>query len=181
LRAYRGRFRLTETPKPSLKVIRIFLMLRPPYLPLVALATALLPWTSAGAQIADVPLANANGDFLSTRLPGNRTAYPQRQWVVVERDPAGLNCRDERGQVVALLAYGAVVDSDLKGDGTEAIVVMAGRPWLRLLAHPFDLRQDLRPQAQRVHLVSCRVRANAAYLAPLNPDTLQPLGEQGGR
>jgi hypothetical protein len=54
-------------------------MLRPPYLPLVALATALLHWTSAGAQIADVPLANANGDFVSSRLPGNRTAYPQRQ------------------------------------------------------------------------------------------------------
>jgi len=93
-------------------------MLRLPCLSLVALATALLPWTSVRAQIADVPLANANGDFISSRLPGNRTAYPQRQWLVVDRDPAGLNCRDERGQVVALLAYGAVVDSDLKADGT---------------------------------------------------------------
>jgi hypothetical protein len=156
-------------------------MLRPPYLPLVALATALLPWTSVRAQIADVPLANANGDFLSSRLPGNRTAYPQRQWLVVDRDPAGLNCRDARGQVLALLAYGAVVDSDLKGDGTEAIVVMAGRPWLQLLAHPFDLRQDLRPQGQRLRPVACRVQANAAFIAPLNPDTLQPLGDQGGR
>jgi hypothetical protein len=156
-------------------------MFRPSYLPLVALVTALLSWTSARAQIAAVPLANANGDFLSTRLPGNRSAYPQRQWVVVERDPAGLNCRDERGQVVALLAYGAVVDSDLKGDGTEAIVVMAGRPWLQLRAHPFDLRQDLRPQGQRVLPVACRVRAHAAFLAPLNPDTLQPVGEQAGR
>jgi hypothetical protein len=128
-----------------------------------------------------VPLANANGDFLSTRLPGNRSAYPQRQWVVVERDPAGLNCRDGRGQVLALLAYGAVVDSDLKGDDSEAIVVMAGRPWLRLRAHPFDLRQDLRPQGQRVHPVACLVRAHAAYLAPLNPDTLPPVGELAGR
>jgi hypothetical protein len=157
------------------------LMRRPSYLPLVVLATALLPWTSAGAQIAAVPLATANGDFVSSRLPGNRNAYPQRQWLVVDRDPAGLNCRDDRGQVVALLAYGAVVDSDLKGDGTEAIVVMAGRPWLRLLAHPFDLRQDLRPQGQRLLPVACRVQANAAFIAPLNPDTVQPLGEQGGR
>ena len=84
-------------------------MVRSCCLPLVALITALVPWSSAGAQIADVPLANADGDFLSTRLPGNRTAYPQRQWLVVERDPAGLNCRDERGQVVAVLAYGSVV------------------------------------------------------------------------
>jgi hypothetical protein len=156
-------------------------MLRPSYLPLVALATALLPWTSAGAQIADVPPANANGDFISSRLPGSRSAYPQRQWLVVERDPAGLNCRDQRGQVVASLAYGAVVDSDLKGDGTEAIVVMAGRPWLQLLAHPFDLQQDLRPQGQRLQPVACRVRANGAYLAPLNPDSLQPVGQQAGR
>ena len=156
-------------------------MRRPSYLPLVVLATVLLPWTSAGAQIAAVPLANANGDFVSSRLPGNRNAYPQRQWLVVDRDPAGLNCRDERGQVVASLAYGAVVDSDLKGDGTEAIVVMAGRPWLQLLAHPFDLRQDLRPQGQRLRPVACRVQANAALIAPLNPDTVQPLGEQGGR
>jgi hypothetical protein len=156
-------------------------MVRSCCLPLVALITALLPWSSAGAQIADVPLANADGDFLSTRLPGNRTAYPQRQWLVVERDPAGLNCRDERGQVVAVLAYGSVVDSDLKGDGTEAIVVIAGRPWLRLLAHPFDLRQDLRPQGLQVHPVACRVRAQAAFLAPLNPDTVQPAGVQAGR
>ena len=156
-------------------------MLRPSYLPLIALATALLPWSSARAQIADVPLANANGDFISSRLPGNRSAYPQRQWLVVERDPAGLNCRDQGGQVLALLAYGAVVDSDLKGDGTEAIVVMAGRPWLQLLAHPFDLRQDLRPQGQRLYPVACRVRAHAALLAPINPDTLQPVAERAGR
>jgi len=25
------------------------------------------------------------------------------------------------------------------------------------------------------------VQANAALIAPLNPDTVQPLGEQGGR
>ena len=156
-------------------------MLRPPWLPLIALATALLPWGSVRAQIADVPLANANGDFLSSRLPGNRTAYPQRQWLVVDRDPAGLNCRDSRGQVLASLSYGAVVDSDLKGDGTEAIVVIAGRPWLQLLAHPFDLRQDLRPQGQRLRPVACRVQANAALIAPLNPDTLAPVAEQTGR
>jgi len=82
--------------------------------------------------------------------------------------------------VVAALAYGSVVDSDLKGDGIEAIVIMGGRPWLRLLAHPFDLRQDLRPQGQQIHPVACRVRAQAAFLAPVNPDTLQPVGEQAG-
>lgn len=144
---------------------------------LALVASVGLASISARAQMADVPLANRAGDFFSTRLPGHRSAYAQRQWLVVARDPAGLNCRNQRGQVVAVLAYGAVVDSDLNAEATEAILVVAGRPWLRLLAHPFDLRQDLRPQALRDRPVACRVRANAALVAPLNPETLAPPGE----
>jgi hypothetical protein len=121
-----------------------------------------------------VPRANSQGDFLSTRLQGNRGVYSQRQWLVVTTDSDGLNCRDAQGRVLAALAYGAVVDSDLSAPGGEAIVAVSGRPWLRLIAHPFDLRRDWRPPDQRLRPVACRVRAHTAYVAPLNPDTLDP-------
>jgi hypothetical protein len=155
-------------------------MVRPLLALLVVLAAGGLPFPAARAQVADVPAADRDGDFHSTRIAGHRGSYPQRQWLVVERDPGGLNCRDARGQVVAVLAYGAVVDSDLRGDDGEAILIVAGRPWLRLIAHPLDLREDLRPQELRLRPLACRVRAHARYVAPLNPDTLEPVRNPPG-
>ena len=137
-------------------------------------ASAVLPWGSARAQLADVPPANRQGDFYSTRLQGHRDVYSQRQWLVVTRDPEGLNCRDPQGRVVAVLAYGSVVDSDLSKAGGEGIVRVTGHPWLRLIVHPFDLLRDWRPPQEQNRVLACQVRANAAYVAPLNPDTLTP-------
>lgn len=156
-------------------------MLRPLLALLVALTSGGLCFSAALAQVADVTNANGDGDFLTTRIAGHRGPYPQRQWVVVDQDPGGLNCWDAKGHVVATLAYGAVVDSDLQGDDGEAILIVAGRPWLRLIAHPFDLRKDLRPEVLRLGPLVCRVRANAGYVAPLNPDTLDPVRDPAGR
>jgi hypothetical protein len=156
-------------------------MLRPLLALLVALPSVGLSFSAALAQVADVAHANGEGDFLTTRIAGHRGAYPQRQWLVVDQDPGGLNCWDAKGHVVATLAYGAVVDSDLQGDDGEAILIVAGRPWLRLIAHPFDLRRDLRPEILHLGPLVCRVRANASYVAPLNPDTLDPVRDPGGR
>jgi hypothetical protein len=155
-------------------------VLRPVGLLSIALALAGLPWAPGRAQRADVPRPNRDGDVLSTILAGQRGAYPQRQWLVVERDPAGLNCRDPQGRVMAVLAYGSVVDSDLIGGSAEAIVSLAGRPWLGLLAEPFDLQKDLRPRELRHRPLACRVRANASVVAPINPDTLQPVRREAG-
>jgi hypothetical protein len=155
-------------------------MLRPLLALLVALTSGGLCCSAARAQVADVVQANRDGDFLTTRIAGHRGFYPQRQWLVVDQDPDGLNCWDAQGRVVATLAYGAVVDSDPQGNDGEAILIVAERPWLRLIAHPFDLRKDLRPEALHLGLVSCKVRANAGYVAPLNPDTLDPVGAPGG-
>ena len=88
----------------------------------------LLPWLiigspgrSALAQIADVPLPNPAGEFVSTRVAGHRGPYPQRQWLVVARPPQGLNCLERNGTVVARLAYGAVVDTALPAGTLEEI------------------------------------------------------------
>ena len=75
--------------------------------------------TAAQAQMTDVPEFDPNGDFYSARVRGNRGYYAHRQWLVVEADEAGLNCRNSNGTVVLTLAYGAIVDSVF--DGGEAI------------------------------------------------------------
>jgi hypothetical protein len=154
--------------------------LRPLQLLLISLASAALPWAGVLAQRAEIPRADPRGDFFSILIQGQRDPYPQRQWLVVARDPDGLNCRDGRGRVLAVLAYGSVVDSDLSGTAGNAIVLVAGRPWLRLIVDPFDLQRDLRPPAQRNRALNCQVRANMTYVAPLNPDTLAPAGKASG-
>ncbi len=139
---------------------------------LLSLANLALAGGSVLAQRADVAIANRWGDFLSTRIQGNRDFYSQRQWLIITQEPDGLNCRDERGQVIAVLAYGSVVDSDLApGSDGEGIILVAGRPWLRLSVDRLDLHLDLRPPAQRNRPLTCRVRAHSNFVAPLNPDT----------
>lgn len=151
------------------------MVIRPVTAARLCLAALALAGASAWAQRADVALPNRWGDFASTRIQGNRGFYPQRQWLIIARDPAGLNCRDAQGRVVAVLAYGSVVDSDLPAESHgEGIVLVAGRPWLGLSVDRFDLHQDLRPPERRNRPLSCRVRAHTNLIAPLNPDTFSP-------
>lgn len=139
---------------------------------LLSLANLALAGGSVWAQRADVAIADRWGDFISTRIQGNRGFYSQRQWLIITQDPDGLNCRDQLGQVIAVLAYGSVVDSDLaQGSDGEGIILVAGRPWLRLSVNRLDLHQDLRPPLQRNRTLTCRVRAHSNFVAPLNPDT----------
>ena len=121
---------------------------------------------AAQAQMADVPRFNADGDFPSARVQGNRGTYPHWQWLVVETDEAGLNCRNAYGEIVVTLAYGAVVDSVFAGD--EAIESVNGQPWLRVKASDMDLRNVA---SGRADSYTCYVRANTQYITPINPDT----------
>ncbi|MBE9068267.1 hypothetical protein IQ260_16570 [Leptolyngbya cf. ectocarpi LEGE 11479] len=121
----------------------------------------------AQAQMANVPNFDTNGDFLSARVQGNRGTYPHWQWVVVETDAAGLNCRTANGVVAVTLAYGAVVDSVF--DTEDAIELVDGQPWLKVTANVFDLNR--RVVGERAVSYSCYVRANTQYIAPVNPDT----------
>ncbi|MEM7066544.1 MAG: hypothetical protein AAF572_25675 [Cyanobacteria bacterium P01_B01_bin.77] len=127
----------------------------------------LLITPAAQAQMADVPSFDANGDFLSARVQGNRGTYPHWQWLIVETDEAGLNCRNANGAVVVTLAYGAVVDSVFDTD--DAIDLVEGQAWLKVTANVFDLRRRVVDETAVAY--TCYVRANTQYIAPVNPDT----------
>jgi hypothetical protein len=117
---------------------------------------------AAYGQVKDVPNYDRAGDFRSTRVPGNRGPYQHLLWLVIDRDPKGLNCRDFRGSVVASLTYGTVVRTSVNTINDDGIRLIDGEAWLKVTASPGDPRQRY----------VCYIRANAAYIAPINPDTL---------
>ena len=127
----------------------------------------IFPTAAAYAQVSDVPDFDARGDFLSAKVQGNRGYYPHMQWLVVEPDEQGLNCRDASGAVVVTLAYGAVVDSAFEGN--DAIALVDGQPWLQVNAQDIDLQRRVVDEMATTY--TCYVRANRKYVAPLNPDT----------
>ncbi|MEM9264079.1 MAG: hypothetical protein AAGA46_00990 [Cyanobacteria bacterium P01_F01_bin.13] len=117
--------------------------------------------------MSDVPSFDANGNFLSARVFGNRGRYPHWQWLVIEPDKDGLNCRNENGSVVVTLAYGVIVDSVFDND--DAIELVNGRPWLKVNVSSMDLRHRVTDEVAATY--TCYVRANRKYIAPINPDT----------
>ncbi|MBT9311763.1 hypothetical protein [Leptothoe kymatousa] len=123
--------------------------------------------TTAQAQMADVPNFDENGDFITARVRGNRGTYPHRQWLVIEPDRTGLNCRNSNGDIVVTLAYGAVVDSAFHSD--DAISRINGSPWLKVNANVLDVRHIVVNEAAVNY--TCYVRANNQYITPINPDT----------
>ncbi|NEQ50873.1 MAG: hypothetical protein F6K11_12185 [Leptolyngbya sp. SIO3F4] len=123
--------------------------------------------TAVQAQMSDVPGFDADGDFHSARVWGNRGYYSHRQWLVIEPDESGLNCRNANGTVVLTLAYGAIVDSVF--DDGDAIQLLNGQPWLKVNVTAMDLRRQVTDNFSVVQ--TCYVRANNQYIAPLNPDT----------
>ncbi len=124
--------------------------------------------TPALAQMAEVPRPNGRGDFITARVLGNRGTYLQRQWVVVDADPNGLNCRDSSNRALVRLSYGAIIDSVPRGGKSDAIRTWGGQPWLEVRVQLFDVHKRL---AERRDSYTCFVRANTRYIAPINPDT----------
>ena len=122
------------------------------------------------AQRADVLRPNTHGDFLTTLVQGNRGTYQQRYWLVVDRDPGGLNCRE--GQtVVASYQFGDVVvaDANRSGDGSlnNAISIVAGRTYLRISDDRDFLLADKGRKLDK-QTFQCHVRANLKYIVPIN-------------
>lgn len=118
---------------------------------------------AAYAQAAQVPRPDKNGDFLTTQMQGNRGTYQIEKWSVVNLDPNGLNCRTPanrtimNGPIAARFSYGSVLEAALEPGSTNAIVIADNkRAWLQV-------RSD-RTEG------TCFVRANAKYIAPINPD-----------
>ena len=137
----------------------------------IVCASALLLWgfspsAPVFAQAAEVPTPNADGDFTTARVMGNRGMYNNSKWLVVDPDPTYLNCRRiPNGEVVTRLPPGATVTAVF--NGRDAIDFSSGKPWLRVRLDPsrfFSRYQGI-----------CYLRANIKYVAPINEDFLNSL------
>jgi len=134
------------------------------------LALLLLPF-AARAQVADVVRPDAQGDFTSIRVAGARGFQAQRFWLVVDRDPRGLACRDERGRARIALRYGAVVRLD-EPQVQQAPLLIGSKSYLRLMVQPTAILHDSRLR-ERGQPAVCIARANSVFLAPIQMDTLE--------
>ena len=146
------------------------LQLVPPALALISLVLA----QPVLAQSADVPRPDARGDFHSSLVNGPRGAYGQRFWLVVDRDPYGLLCRDARGRAWLALKYGSVLEAEAAAAPPPAPLLERGPTWLRVQVKPVDVLLDARPRAGGLDPF-CWVRAHTTVLAPLNPDSLRQV------
>ena len=137
--------------------------------------------TSAQAQWADVPRRDASGDFLTTRVQGNRGYYQQMYWLVVDPDPEGLNCRPvDGGEVLVKLDYGGIVMTRIQSAETNAITLRDGLPWLNVtLTRMTSPVLDLRQGKERIGSYHCQVRAHADFVAPINLSALDEFHRRG--
>lgn len=138
--------------------------------PLLALLLLLAP-SGVRAQIAEVVRPDAQGEFSSIRVRGARGSYAQRFWLVVDRDPRGLQCRDELGRARIALRYGSVVQLDQPEQQLTPLMIQ-GKPYLRLAVQPIAILHDARFR-DRGQPAVCRARASSAFLAPIQMDSLE--------
>ncbi|MDJ0713938.1 MAG: hypothetical protein QNJ54_06935 [Prochloraceae cyanobacterium] len=121
------------------------------------------------AQMADVPNFDSFGNFRSAFVMGNAGRYQHRQWLVVDTDSAGLNCRDSRNNVILTLSYGSVIDSVFDRPRSDAITVRSGQPWLKAEVSLLDVQRRITDEIAETYI--CYVRANTKYIAPINLDS----------
>jgi len=123
---------------------------------------------AARSQVADVVHPDPQGDFPSVMVTGPRGQYRQRFWLVVDRDPRGLWCRDVQGRPLIALRRGAVVETV----GASPVFFNLGKSYLRVHVKPVDVFYDGRLKDPGT-ATSCVVRANTSFLAPIHPDSLE--------
>ncbi len=99
------------------------------------LAVTVLSQPLARAQVADVVRPDARGDYRSIRIAGPRGSTPQRFWLVVDRDPRGLLCRDRQGRAWIALRYGSVVQL-VEPEQQNEPMRPEGKPTLLVDRHP---------------------------------------------
>lgn len=133
--------------------------------------------TAAQAQWAAVPRMDVNGDFQTTKVQGNRGDYQQMLWLVVDRDPEGLNCRPLDGsESLVKIDYGNILMTKVESAETNAIFLRDGKPWLNVtltsLSSPL---LDLRQGAERSGPYHCQVRASTDLIAPINNSSIDEL------
>jgi hypothetical protein len=139
---------------------------------LLGLPGLLVLTTAAHTQTADVISPGEDGDFRSLQIPGPRGSYLQRFWLVVDRDPRGLWCRDLQGRPSIALKYGSVIESDSSAQAGEAVLLNQGKTYLRVKVKPINILYDARLRRNKTSFITCVVRANSSFLAPINPDSM---------
>lgn len=136
----------------------------------LSLSLLLLP-AGARAQSAEVVRPDARGEFTRTRISGARGTVPQRFWLVVDPDPRGLLCRDAGGRAQIALRAGSVVELAVPEQQPAALPLLS-KPTLLVAVKPVDILVDARLQ-NRGQAAVCRVRANSAFIAPIQMDSLE--------
>ncbi len=126
---------------------------------------------------------DVNGDFQTTKVQGNRGYYQQMFWLVVDRDPEGLNCRPfDGGEPLVKLGYGGILMTQIESAETNAITLRDRQPWLNVTLTRLSsssLMRDLRRGAERSGPYHCRVRASADLIAPINLSVIEKLRRSG--
>ena len=131
----------------------------------------LLVASGSYAQVADVVKPAPDGDFPSISISGFRGIHPQRYWLVVDRDPRGLLCRDGQGRAQIALKYGSLIETDLSPSSTSPLTLQQGKSYIRMRVQPTHLLFDAR-LVQRGTPSTCSVRANTSFIAPVNTDSI---------
>lgn len=126
----------------------------------------------ARAQSADVIRPAADGDFRILEIPGNRGSYRQRFWLVVDRDPRGLWCRDVNGRPSIALKTGSVIETDERSFPATPLLLREGKAYLHVHVKPVDILYDARLRG-RGKAAICLVRANSSFIAPINSDSMK--------
>lgn len=150
--------------------------LRPSRSPLILDALAflglmLVSAPAARAQVADVVRPDAQGEFRTIWIAGPRGSTPQRFWLVVDRDPRGLLCRDSQGRAWIAIRYGSVLQL-AEPEQQTAPQLIQGKPSLSLVVKPIDILYDVRFR-ERGRGAVCRVRANSSTVAPIQEESLE--------
>jgi hypothetical protein len=138
------------------------------------LAVLLLCPTAGLAQSADVVRPDGQGDFRTVSVAGARGTYPQRFWLVVDRDPRGLRCRDRSWRAWIALRYGAVLSLASPDSAGLQPLLVQGKPYVWVDVKPIDLLYDVRFK-DRGKAAVCAVRANSSFIAPIQPESLQQV------
>lgn len=128
----------------------------------------------AKAQSSDVIRPGPDGDFRTIQVPGNRGSYTQRYWLVVDRDPRGLFCRDPWGRPTIALKHGSVIETSGDTVNTKPLEQRQGKAYLRVNVKPEDILYDSRLRGT-VNSITCVVRANSSFIAPINPDSMRAI------
>jgi hypothetical protein len=136
----------------------------------------------------NLPLRTRSGDWATGYIHSSSGNLPTPHWLIVHATP--LNCREQpNGRIRANIEPGAIVtavypsgtsEQELLGSpNVDAIVQANGSTWLRVTGTtPGITPLNDHYGNQLTELGVCYVRANARYVAPINPAAMQRVSAE---